>query len=281
MMRMGEKELSSIDGRKHNPGEKSMKLGVCVGPDQTKVFAEAGFAFVELHVQNHLKTMEDDHAFAGALHTIQSSVLPCCVANCFVPGSLKITGDSADMDALESYVTTALARAHTAGIDTIVFGSGGARQIPEGFDRGKAWHQLVDFGKMVGPIALQNKVTVVVEPLNHKECNVLNSVGETASYVEAVHHPAVRLLVDAYHMGVDNDIYGDIVTYGHYLSHVHIATIKSRRPPGLEPCDFTAFFTALRQAQYTGRISVEAGWEDGASEASVVYKALLSLTETL
>ncbi len=257
-----------------------MKLGVCIGPGQTTPFAAAGFDFAELHVQNHLKTMEDETAFAGVLHEIQSSVLPCCVANCFVPGSLKITGDRVDMDALESYVTTALTRAQTAGIDTIVFGSGGARQIPEGFDRKAAWRQLVDFGKMAGPIALHNKVTIVVEPLNHRECNVLNSVDETASYIEAVNHPAVRLLVDAYHMGVDNDNYGDIVTYGQYLSHVHIATTKTRRPPGLEPCDFTPFFAALNQAQYSGTISVEAGWGDAANEASVVYNVLASLAET-
>jgi sugar phosphate isomerase/epimerase len=254
-----------------------MKIGVCASPEKATGFLEAGFEFVELHVQQHLKTMEDNEAFANALSAIKASVLPCCVANCFVPGSLKITGENVDFGALERYVTTALTRAHVAGIDTIVFGSGGARQIPDGFDRGKAWRQLVDFGKMVGPIAQQNKLTIVVEPLNQKECNVLTSVGESGHYVEDVNHPAVRLLVDAYHMGVDNDNYDEIVNYGHLLCHVHIATVPSRRPPGLELCDFSSFFTALKQAQYTGRVSVEARWDDIAREAPVTFDTLSAL----
>ena len=255
-----------------------MKIGVCADPEQSTVFADAGFEFIELHVQRDLKTLEDNDVFAVALSVIKSSVLPCSVANCFVPGSLKITGNDVDPDALESYVTKALTRAHLAGIDTIVFGSGGARRIPDGFNRENAWQQLVAFGKMVGPIAQQNGITIAVEPLNLKECNVLTTVGESGRYVEDVKHPAVRLLVDAYHWGVDNDSYDDIVRYGHLISHVHIATINSRRPPGMETCDFSSFFSALREADYSGRVSVEAQWADIESEADIVFDALVSLT---
>ena len=45
----------------------------------------------------------------------------------------------------------------------IVFGSGGARRIPDGFDRTRAWAQLVDFGRRIGPLAEERGVTIAMQ----------------------------------------------------------------------------------------------------------------------
>lgn len=256
-----------------------MQYGVCADPKYGPVLAEAGFDFVELHVQNNLKTEQPEDVFTSELIRIQASPLMPLAANCFVPGHLKLTGPHVDWDALGVYVEEAFARARTAGIRTIVFGSGGARGIPEGFDRDTAWHQLVRFGKLIGPPAEAKDVTVVVEPLNVSKgaCNVLTSVGESGRYVQEVDHPHVRLLVDAYHWGLDNDSYDDIVTMGPLLHHVHIATIENRLPPGFEPCDFTGFLSALKEAGYDGPISIEAQWEDVERDADRAYESLVGL----
>ena len=132
---------------------------------------------------------------------------------------------------------------------------------------------------MIGPIAQQHNVMVVVEPLNQGECNVLNGVRESGSYVEDVDHPNVRLLVDAYHWLKDDNDYDAIVTYGPLLRHVHIATVTSRRAPGLEDCDFSDFFRALKEGGYTGRISIESGWEDKAGQAAEAFVALRDLVD--
>jgi sugar phosphate isomerase/epimerase len=251
-----------------------MKFGVCTLPEQAILVQKAGFDFIELHVQRDLKTMDSDAIFAEALPSLKTASFPHPVANCFIPGNLKITGGTVSYPTLERYVAKALMRAQTADIDTIVFGSGGARNVPEGFSRKEAWEQLIVFGKMVGSIAERYDVTVVVEPLNRTECNILNTLDECAQYVNAVNTPYFLMLVDAYHWGVDNDSYSDIVKYGHLIRHVHIATYKSRRPPGLEPCDFQPFFTALREIQYDGRISVEARWDDITNEVDIVRRTL-------
>jgi sugar phosphate isomerase/epimerase len=255
-----------------------MKLGVCADPKFAPALADAGFDFIELNVQNHLKTMEDEAAFAPELARIQASTIPAIAANCFVPGSLKITGPEVNMSALENYVTVACTRAEQAGLSTIVFGSGGARRIPEDFDRDVAWQQLVAFGKLCGPIAQQHQVTIVVEPLNQRECNVLTSVRESGDYVREVDHPNVKLLADAYHWGLDDHDVDAIISNGHVLRHIHIATTASRVPPGFEPCDFAPFFDALKQAGYDGPISIEAKWDDmtaQAKDALVQLKALI------
>ena len=162
-------------------------------------------------------------------------------------------------------------------MDTIVFGSGGARRIPDGYDRGEAWQQLVAFGKLIGPIAKKNDVTIVVEPLNLRECNVLTTVGESGQYVKEVDHPNFQLLVDAYHWLLDNDSYDSIIQYGTLIKHVHIATDTTRKPPGFEPCDFGSFFQALKEIGYDGRVSIEGRWDDIPAQAAQAYSNLAQL----
>jgi sugar phosphate isomerase/epimerase len=236
--------------------------------------ADAGFEFIELHTQNHLKTAAGEAAFAPELERIRASVLPCEASNCFVPGSLKITGPDVDMDALAAYVEIACERARRAGIETIVFGSGGARRIPDDFDRDQAWKQLLAFGQMLGPVAKRHAVTIVVEPLNKRECNVFTSVGECAEYVRQVNHANVRLLVDAYHWALENDSYDDLVASMPLIEHAHIATYASRMAPGLEECDWSDFFAAIKKGGYDGRLSIEGRWSDMAHDASFALETL-------
>lgn len=243
-----------------------MQYGVCGGPEIVSLLARAGFDYVEMGVGSLLKPREDHASFASSLQTVKALELPCPALNLFVPGDLKITGPDADLSALKQYVTTTFERAREADVDVIVFGSGGARGIPDGFDRTVAQDQLIQFCAMLAPIALEQNVTVAVEPLNSKDCNVLTTVHECAALVRAVDHPAVRLLVDAYHLLKDDDPLEDIVANGDLLAHVHIATEENRLAPGAEPCDLTPFFNALVQAGYDGRISIEARMSDPDSD---------------
>jgi len=235
-----------------------MKFGVCGDTNLAAIASRESYDYMEWSVPSLLKPSEPDSAFEESLRAIESVNMRYPVCNGFVPGDLKITGPDVDISALQEYVTIAMRRAERAKVEVIVFGSGGARRIPDGFDPKVANKQLVAFCRMVAPLAYNHGVTIVVEPLNKTECNVLTTVAECAKLVNEVEHPRVRLLVDAYHLMHDNDSYEDIVTYGNLLAHAHIATVPNRLTPGAEPCDFSQFFSALAKANYTGRISVEA-----------------------
>ncbi|MBL7200467.1 MAG: sugar phosphate isomerase/epimerase [Anaerolineae bacterium] len=245
-----------------------MKYGVCGEPGIATILAEAGYDYIELHVERDLQTGKDETAFKPQLAQLQALAVPPSAANCFLPGSLKITGPDVDPQALKRYATTAFDRAERTGIETIVFGSGGARRVPEGFDRQDAWAQLLDFGRMIAPIAAEHGITVVVEPLNRRECNIFNSVGESADYVRQIGHPHLRLLVDAYHWALEKDSYEDLVEVMPLIQHAHIATYESRMAPGLEACDFSSFAQALREGGYDGRLSIEGRWTDMGREAA-------------
>jgi len=249
----------------HGRGGK-MIFGVCGTPEISYPAADAGFDYFEWSVPGLLKPLEAEEEFLLALDQVKKSPLSCPTLNLMVPGHLKITGPEANMGKLESYMTTLCRRADEAGVEVIVFGSGGARQIPEGFSRDQAWDQLVSFCRMVGSIAGEHGVTIAIEPLNHKECNIINSVTEGNALARQTDHPAVKLLVDAYHWAVDGGTTSELLEAGDLLVHVHIATLQNRRAPGIEDYDFQPFFDALTLTGYQDRVSIEGRIDDPQKE---------------
>lgn len=253
-----------------------MKFGVCGGPEIGRIAKDLGYDYFEWSVGGLLHPREDESVFQEALAQMKAVDLPCPAVNVFIPADLKIVGPDADLNALEAYVSVALRRAEEAGVEVIVFGSGGARRIPDDFDRQQAHQQLVLFGKMVGPIAGKHNVTIVVEPLNLTETNVLNTVSEGADLVREVNHPNFQLLVDGYHWAKDSDSLAGITDNAQLLKHAHVATVDGRRPP--RPEDTCAdFFAALKEAGYDGRVSIEGKIDNPAEELAAALQVMKSL----
>ncbi len=249
-----------------------MKFGICGGPDAFAARPE-GLDYLECTV-GHLLPREDDAAFEAALGQLQGACAPFLAANCFLPGDLKSTGEDVDCAALDAYVATAFARAQTVGIKRIVFGSGGSRQVPDGFDKEEAFQQLVDHCKRFGDIAATRDIVIVIEPLQVAECNIINTVREGTKLVRAVDHPNVKVLADFYHMACDGEGPDAIREAGDLLQHVHVAEKEKRTAPGIEGDDLRPFLKALKDIGYDGMVSIEASLGDDAAA-----QAPLSLAE--
>ena len=244
-----------------------MNIGVCGAPSLAAAAARAGFDYFEWSVQTFLQPLAEASAFEQARAAVKAAPLPCPVCNCFLPGELKVTGPAVDNAALDAYAATACARAATAGVDTIVFGSGAARQVPEGFDRAEAERQIVAFLKRLGPVARRHGVVIAIEPLRTAECNILNTVAECARLTRRVDDPAIRLLVDGYHWASNAEAEADIVAAAPLFRHMHVATRANRRAPGAEPCEAVPrFLRTVRQIGYAGRLSFEGRLVDPAAE---------------
>jgi sugar phosphate isomerase/epimerase len=245
-----------------------MKIGICTSIDYVSVLTESGFDYIEENVQSFLIPEDSNEAFAAKLDLAKRGALPILAANCFIPGALKCTGPDVNPDRLARYAETAFRRAKQAGIHTIVFGSGGSRQIPDGFDRKVAHGQFTSFVRSIAPLAERHGVTIVIEPLNKKECNFINSLAEGAAIVEAVNHPHVRLLTDFYHMSVDGESSDEILKHGHLLHHVHVAELEGRFAPGTQGEDFGPYLRALKKVSYGKAISFECGWKQFPEQAA-------------
>lgn len=258
-----------------------MQFGVCCGPDLAPAAAAAGYDYFEWTVGDFLRPAAGEDEFHEGLARVRAAPLPCPVLNCFIPAGLKIAGPRADPAKLEAYAATALRRAEAAGVRVIVFGSGGARGVPEGFDRQRALAQIEDFCRYTAARAGEHGVTVAIEPLNPKECNTLTTVDEAAALARGINHPALRILVDTYHWAAGDGSVRGIAANGDLLAHVHAATFPGRLAPGAEHCDLEPCFDALRTTGYDGRISLECALKEPGAElprALAVMKALLRVS---
>ncbi|MFW5864266.1 MAG: sugar phosphate isomerase/epimerase family protein [bacterium] len=256
-----------------------MEFGICCHPESAAQLKGTGCDFIETHVGNLLVPEAGEEDFLPKKELILNSPIPVSAANCFLPGHVRVTGPDYDPFQAKHYVERAFARANRAGVRTIVFGSGKSRTMPEGYDRSRAWAQLVDFGKICGPLAEARGITVVVEPLLRRACNMINTVSEGALLVRDVDQPNVRLLVDAFHFLGNDDSLDALVEVGPLLAHAHIATWPERLPPGQEDCDFAPFFRALKEGGYDGPISIEAKWPNMIDEAAEVLSHLRRVQE--
>jgi sugar phosphate isomerase/epimerase len=233
-----------------------MRFGICTQLENAGAVKAAGWEFVEESVQGLFQGLQPE--WGGQARAV-TSALPIPSANMLVPGALKITGPDANLDKLREYMTRVLERATQTETRTLVFGSGGARNVPDGFDRAKAKQQIIDFVKMFAPIAAKNNVTVVAEPLNRGECNIINSVAEAMEYVREVNHPNFKCLVDSYHLWLENEPVANVAENIASIKHVHLADKEERVAPGLSgKSDYRPLFKVLKQGKYEGLVSVEA-----------------------
>jgi sugar phosphate isomerase/epimerase len=249
-------------------------IGICTSLKNAELMHESGGDYLEVGVRWFLVPVKPAADFAGNLAAAKACPLPILAANGFLPGSLKCVGPQADHAAVLAYAKTAFERAKQVGIRRIVFGSSGARAIPDGFDRSRAEHQFIALLMKMGPLAAANNVVVVIEPLNSKECNFINTVLEGARIVEAVGHPNVQLLADIYHMLRMDEPPANIRAVGHLLRHVHIAEKKKRTAPGVAGDDFRPYLEALAGVGYHGGISMECRWEQLAEQLPVAVETL-------
>ena len=245
------------------------------------MLAALGYTFIEESVGNLLVPAKSEEEFKEIYSKAKQSPLPIRACNSFIPGSMKSVGPNAVHPEILVYMETALRRAQRIGVEYIVFGSGGSRSIPEGFPREEARAQFIDLLRNMAPIAAKYNVVVVLEPLNQRETNFINSVSEGGEIVEEVGHPNFRLLADIYHMMMDDEGPESIIKYGHLIHHTHIAEKEGRAAPGTHNEDFTAYFEALKKIGYKGMMAIECRWENMETQAGKALQTMRKQLSTL
>jgi D-psicose/D-tagatose/L-ribulose 3-epimerase len=255
-----------------------MKFGACVGTDaeKIKVIKDAGFDYAETNMTD-IATVSDEE-FEAFLLALKTNDIPCEASNCFIPGEYKLVGDNVDYASISAYVAKALERASRAGIQSAVFGSGGARRVPEGVSREDAHKQIAYFLKeIVSPEAAKYGIQIAIEPLNKTECNCLNSVLEGVALADSIGCDNIKTLADLYHVFLENDPLDEIAALKGKIIHSHIANPVGRCYPAPgDGFDYAPFMKALREAGCT-RCSVEAGTKDFAKEAPLALAVLKAL----
>jgi sugar phosphate isomerase/epimerase len=266
-----------------------MKIGCCAnlqadpdGPGMAaiEIIAEAGFDYIELPLAKLMTFAEAE--FRQIQERIRAAGIRCEACCNFFPPDLKLTGEAVQAGRVAAYYEAALERAHRVGAGIVVFGSAGARNVPAGFGKERAWNQLVELLRDMDPVARSYGMTIAIEPLNRKESNIVNTVREGLQLATAVNRDHIKLLVDYYHLRLENEDPAIVVAAGAAIRHAHLAEPEGRVfPKAQSRAAYAAFIEALRQIRYSGRLSIEASTDDLRRDAKEGLAFLKELTLTL
>jgi D-psicose/D-tagatose/L-ribulose 3-epimerase len=129
--------------------------------------------------------------------------------------------------------------------------------LPDNVDKRKIVDRSITSIKEVAKIAIENNVMMVLEVVNRFEQFILNCCDEALDYVKRVDSPNVKIMLDTFHMNIEEDsIGGAIEKAGPYLGHLHIGE-NNRRPPGYGHIPWDELASALKKINYQGYIVME------------------------
>ena len=125
-------------------------------------------------------------------------------------------------------------------------------------------------------------VCVVLEPLNRTETMFLRQVADAAAIARDAKSAGIGVMGDFWHMtSEETSDMGAFISAGPLLKHVHVASRKTRKIPGVdgEADNYVDGFKGLKLIGYRGAVSIEASYPkdtgDGQKRALLTQAAAL------
>jgi sugar phosphate isomerase/epimerase len=229
--------------------------------EDVDIVARAGYDYIEPALSKTVALAPAERE--AALKKVAASGLRVETMNWFLPGSdIKVVGPEVDAARIRGYLETSLELAERLGARVIVFGSPGARTVPDGFPRERAWTQLQEFLHACADVIEKQRYGMVIgiEGLRKPETNIVNSVKEAAQLARAVKRRPVRIIVDFYHLAFEHEDPDVMLAERDLIVHTQIADPASRDFPVRAEGEprYARFFQNLAAIGYEARISVEA-----------------------
>lgn len=138
----------------------------------------------------------------------------------------------------------------------------GPLAAPVGERRGRGytqaeWDSCVLGLRAVGKMAADQGINLALEPLNRFETFMVNTVADGVRLVTEVDSPAVGLLLDTFHMHIEEKSTAAAMRHaGQHIKHFH-ASENDRGTVGSGQVAWPSVFGALRDLDYQGQIVVE------------------------
>lgn len=130
--------------------------------------------------------------------------------------------------------------------------------VPEGeVDKTKRTANSIESMKKLAPVAGALGIQYAVEVVNRFEGVVLNTAKEAVDYVKEVDSPNVGILLDTYHMNIEEPSIGEAIRLvADYLIGFHVGE-NNRTAPGRGHLNWDEIFDALKEVNYGGRLVAE------------------------
>ena len=131
--------------------------------------------------------------------------------------------------------------------------------VPDNYlgDKRPYWEQSLKSMREILKVAEECGVTYCVEAVNRFETCLINTAEEALRYVSELDSPNIGVLLDTYHMNIEENNIGDAIRLvGDKLTSFHTGE-NNRTAPGRGHLDWDEIFGALADINYKGRIVSE------------------------
>lgn len=224
-------------------------------PERFAAAARAGFTAVEYpspyeYDARYLRTLLDDAGLTQVL--INTPMGP--------PGSPTRSGDACLPDRVREHregVRRGLEYATVLGASFLHVVAG---IVPDGVSADRAFARLVANLAWAADQARGTGVRLLLETQNKRDAPgfVLTSQDHAAAVVEAVGPDVVGLLMDFYHLQIDEgDLLRTFERHRDHTLHLQIADVPARTEPGTGEIAYATLFRAVESSGYDGWIGCE------------------------
>lgn len=155
------------------------------------------------------------------------------------------------------YLTNILKQVHKQGGTFIGGVSYAGWGVTDGANKPERLKASVKSMKEIIKVAEEYGITYCVEVVNRFEGSLMNTAKEAVEYVKLVDSPNIGILLDTFHMNIEEFNMGDAIRCaGPYLRGFHTGE-NNRVVPGKGHLDWDEIFKALKDVNYKGRIVSE------------------------
>lgn len=110
----------------------------------------------------------------------------------------------------------------------------------------------------LGDYAASIGTNVLLEPINRYEINTINTAIEGTDFIDRNHLNGVGLLLDAFHMNIEDKSLGDSIRYSKdHIINLHVAD-SNRYALGEGHLDVAEILEALKDIDFKGHVTLEA-----------------------
>lgn len=125
-------------------------------------------------------------------------------------------------------------------------------------DKEAAWDRSIDGLKKLSKTAEELDIECALEVLNRNETYILTDCAEAIDYVEKVGSDKITILLDTYHMNIEEDnMYDAIRKAGKYLGHLHVGECNRKLPGMNNSINWPEIGKALRDIDYQKAVVME------------------------
>jgi D-psicose/D-tagatose/L-ribulose 3-epimerase len=215
-----------------------------------------GFEAVEMTIENRSKKNT-----AVIKEKLKKAGLECSLCSSFLNGNL-ISEDRVILKKGIEYAIDSIDLCEYLGAGILVgpiYGSCINKNYLNSKVKAKASKQCAEALRCIGNYALKKNIRIAVEPINRYESNFLNTAKEGINLIAHVNLKNVGLLLDTYHMNIEEkNAVKAVLNAGDLLFHLHVPE-NDRGTPGTGNIDWEGLSASLKQMQYGGLIIMESG----------------------